>query len=103
MNISMTKNVVFLTLSLTYLVSSMAFAHAKKGEQKKLDDACESARQIALLPRKKEIYQECLTKFKKSKEECKDQANAYNGNRINGAPMFYELPACVKAFEFRKK
>ena len=76
---------------------------AQESTQKKLDIACETARQKALKPRKKEIYQECITKFKKPKKECKAQADAYNGNRINGAPMFYELPSCEKAFEYRKK
>lgn len=90
-------------ITLTALYSSTVLANAIKNEQNKLDKACESARQIALEPRKKEIYQECRVKFKKDKSVCQRDANAYNGNRINGAPMFYELPACVKAFEFRKK
>ena len=81
--------------------ASVAFAH--KDEQAKLDKACEDARDIALKPRRKEIYLECRQKFKKSKAICKEEAKVFNGNRINGAPMFYELPACEKAFKFRKK
>ncbi len=77
--------------------------YSAKAEQTKLDQACESARQQALKPRKNEIYQECLTKFKKSETACQREAKTYNGNRINGAPLFYKLPACVTAFEFRKK
>lgn len=90
----------FLFLMSTSL-TSVAFAH--QNEQKKLDQACESARQIALKPRRNEIYQECRHKFKKSESVCHNEAKAYNGNRINGAPLFYELPACEKAFAFRKK
>ena len=93
-------SLAFLLLTLT---SSNVFSHNSADKQALLDKACESARQKALKPRKKEVYQECLTKFKKSEKLCSEEANAYNGNRINGAPMFYELPACVKAFEFRKK
>jgi hypothetical protein len=81
--------------------STIAFAHEAK--QVKLDQACEAARQISLKPRKKEIYQECRQKFKKSKSVCQEEAKAYNGNRINGAPLFYELAACEKAFAFRKE
>jgi hypothetical protein len=81
--------------------TSVAFAHENK--QIKLDQACEAARQVLLKPRKKEIYQECRQKFKKNDSVCQDEAKAYNGNRINGAPLFYELPACEKAFAFRKK
>lgn len=84
-----------------YSVDTAAFAH--KGDQVKLDQACEDARQIALKPRRKEIYQECVQEFKKSETVCLSEAKAYNGNRINGAPLFYELAACEKAFIFRKK
>lgn len=96
-----TKVFMFTLLMISY--SSAVLANTAKTEQAKLDKACESARQTALEPRKKEIFQECLTKFKKGKSVCQQEADAYNGNRINGAPMFYELPACVKAFDFRKK
>ncbi|KGJ87749.1 hypothetical protein [Colwellia psychrerythraea] len=85
----------------TNSITSVAFAH--QNEQKKLDKACEAARKIALKPRRSEIFQECRQKFKKSESVCHNEAKAYNGNRINGAPMFYELPACEKAFAFRKK
>jgi len=85
------------------LITASLSVHAESKKQAELDIACEKARQVALTPRKKEIYNECLNKFKKSKAICADEANVYNGNRINGAPLFYELPACVKAFEFRKQ
>ncbi|PKI17521.1 hypothetical protein [Colwellia sp. 12G3] len=95
---------LFLLFTLVIVVNSLfsvAFAH--NSEQIELDKACEAARKIALKPRRSEIYQECRQKFKKSESACKIEAKAYNGNRINGAPLFYELPACDKAFLFRKK
>ncbi|TWX71798.1 hypothetical protein ESZ36_00770 [Colwellia demingiae] len=91
----------FILVIVVYSIGTTAFAH--KGEQVKLDQACEDARQIALEPRRKEIYQECVQKFKKDETVCLSEAKAYNGNRINGAPLFYELPACEKAFDFRNK
>jgi hypothetical protein len=91
-----------LALSIALLsTGSIALAHEKK--QVTLDQACEADRQKALKPRKTEIYQECRQKFKKSEKVCKAEAQAYNGNRIGGAPLFYELPACEKAFNYRKK
>lgn len=82
--------------------SSIALADANKIKQVELDNACEAARQMALKPIKDEIIHECLTKFKKDYLVCKQEADSYNGNRIHGAPMFYELPACEKAFQFKK-
>jgi len=96
------KLLALLTLTITlFSFSSVAMANDKK--QAKLDQTCETARHKALKPRRKEIYQECRQKFKKSEKVCKREAQAYNGNRIGGAPLFYELPACEKAFEYRKK
>jgi hypothetical protein len=92
----------FITLAIV-IYSSVSVAFSYEKEQVKLDQACEADRQTALKPRKSEIYQECRQKFKKSKSVCKQEANVYNGNRINGAPLFYELPTCEKAFIFRKK
>lgn len=98
----MRKKYIFIVIAFLAINSSIAQADATKNKQAKLDKACEAARQVALKPRQDEIYHECLTKFKKSKLVCQQEADVYNGNRINGAPMFYELPACEKAFTFRK-
>ena len=97
-----TKLLAFIALAFSLTSASYA-ATANEKKQISLDLACETARQQALKPRQKEIYQECRTKFKKSEKVCKDEAKAYNGNRIGGAPLFYELPACEKAFDYRKK
>lgn len=99
----MRKIYILITIILYALNGSIALADSTNTKQAELDKACEVDRQVALTPRKNEIYNECLTKFKKRKSICQDEADAYNGNRINGAPMFYELPSCEKAFEFRKK
>ncbi len=93
----------FFTLALVLNTSMNSTAFAHQNEQIKLDQACEAARQVALEPKRQEIFQECVHKFKKSKSVCEMEAKDYNGNRINGAPLFYELPACEKAFAFRKK
>lgn len=94
---------IFIAILFFTFSSSIALAEANKSKQVKLDKACEAARQVALKPRKNEIIHECITKFKKNDSVCQQEADAYNGNRINGAPMFYELPACEKAFQFRKQ
>ena len=99
----MTVKLISLLTITALLTIASSIVMAKKDTQAELDKACEAARQIKLEPRRKEIYKECREKFKKEKSVCKKEAKAYNGNRINGAPMFYEIPACVKAFNYRKK
>jgi len=74
----------------------------RQARQAELDRECETARQAALQPKRENIYQECINKFKKEEGVCQSEANAYNGYRISGAPLYYDLPECVQAFDYRK-
>ena len=74
----------------------------RQARQAELDRECETARQAALQPKREDIYQECINKFKKEEGVCQSEANAYNGYRISGAPLYYDLPECVQAFDYRK-
>ena len=74
-----------------------------QGKQAELDAACESARLLALGPKRSDIYQECVDKFKKSAAVCEKDADSYNGNRVGASPLFYDLPECEAAFEYQKK
>lgn len=79
---------------------------ADKGDaeqQAELDRLCEVARDKALAPIRDDIYEECLENKKGDDAYCRRYAGDYNGDRIGGAPRFYELPECERAFEFRKR
>lgn len=73
----------------------------RAGMQEELNLQCEKARGKKLYPERLKIYEACKAA---GKEEnlCDMQAEMYNGDRIGGAPRHYDLPECVKAFEFRK-
>lgn len=73
----------------------------RAARQAELDRACEADREKALAPIREDIYTECVTRQKKDPAFCRRDAAAFNGNRPGGAPRFYDLPACVAAFEFR--
>jgi hypothetical protein len=70
----------------------------RAARQARLDAACEAAREAKLAPIRKQIEAECLAE---GQEEsfCRPYAASYNGNRPNGSPLFYDLPACEAAFE----
>lgn len=97
------NNLLILLLLLPAICNTSNAADDAQGKQAELDAACEAARQIALEPRRSDIYQECVDKFKKSTGVCEQEAAAYNGNRIGGSPLFYDLPACEAAFEYQNK
>jgi hypothetical protein len=96
-------------LTATVLLAGVTIAVAyetaqdrRQARQAELDRECETARQAALQPRREEIYQECINKFNKEEGVCRNEANAYNGFRVSGAPLYYDLPECVAAFDYRK-
>ena len=91
-----------LVVVMTVLSNGLATADDRQAKQAELDAACEAARQIALGPKKAEIYQECINKFKRSIEVCEQEADGYNGNRVGRTPLFYDLAECEAAFEYRK-
>jgi hypothetical protein len=89
-------------LGLSGAAASETEVNLRQARQAELDRACEAARQVALAPRRQEIYEECINRFDKEADACRSEANAYNGNRIGATPLFYDLPECVEAFEYRK-
>jgi hypothetical protein len=82
--------------------ASQSDEELRRARQAELDQACEAARQVALAPRREEIYEECLGRPGRDEPACRNEANGYNGNRIGGAPLFYDLPECEEAFDYRR-
>ena len=74
---------------------------ARDTKQAELDSLCEEVRQKALAPMRRELFQECLEK-KGDTGLCEQEAAAYDGARAHRGPMFYDLPECVAAFDYRK-
>jgi len=95
--------ILTLFISMPAICNGLESDDDRRHKQAELDYACEEARQIALAPRKLAVYQECIDKFKKEVEYCEKQADDYNGTRVNGSPLFYDLPECEVAFENRSK
>lgn len=74
-------------------------------KQKQLDQACEAARLVKLQPIREQAFNECMNSKRgtDTAEDCKRKTSGINANRQGGSPRFYDLPACVKAFEHRKE
>lgn len=82
----------------------MSPAQAKESREEKLarlDAACEVERQKKLAPMRKKYVAECVAnKELPNRQEC-ERFYADYGERMGGrAPLFYDLPECVTAFEF---
>jgi hypothetical protein len=93
-----------LTIVLIILASSPAFANeSRAAKQAQLDAACEAARQEKLAPVRQKYMDECVaSKELPSRQECERFYADYGERTGRKAPLFYDLPACIEAFDFQQ-
>jgi len=93
-----------ISVALILLLSGPALAdQSREKKQAELDAVCESARLEKLTPMREGFVEQCVTNKEKSSREHCQRFYADYGNRMGGrAPLFYDLPACVTAFEYAK-
>lgn len=88
-----------LAISLTCLAADSAERQAKLAE---LDAACEEARLKKLVPLRAKFVDECVDKGERPDRASCERYYADYGNGSGNQRLFYELPACVTAFEYFK-
>jgi hypothetical protein len=69
--------------------------------QKELDAACERAREMKLAPLREQYIEECVAVQKKDRAYCERFYSDYGARTGNRAPLFYDLPECVEAYNYR--
>ena len=100
------KNIQVLIISaLIMALSSPALAKKEPREEKqtRLDAACEVVREKKLVPMRARFVKDCVAnKELPSQKECETFYADYGGRMGGRAPLFYDLPECVTAFEFQQ-
>jgi len=88
------------------LLSGLVMANPS-AQQAELDAACEAARERALAPMRAHYIEQCVQQRRRVSGDVRAYCErfyadfgAQSGNR---APLFYDLPQCVYAFEFRRR
>lgn len=77
--------------------------HNRETAQKILDAECEAARERLLVPERAKMIDDCVReRLRESRKECERYYADYGGQYGKGAPLHYDLPECVRAFEFRE-
>ena len=96
------SSLVIFTL-LLLAINPVQAKESREQQQARLDGACEVARQKKLAPMRKQFVEECVaTKEMPNRKECERFYSDY-GNRMGGrAPLFYDLPECETAFQYRQ-
>jgi len=72
-------------------------------KQKELDAACKVAREMKLTPLRQQYVEECVQKKQKQdRATCESFYSDFGAKTGKRAPLFYDLPECVEAFEYKK-
>ena len=85
------------------LASTEALADRDRDrKQAELDAACEAAREKKLAPMRKLFVDDCVKKKEQpDRRSCEAFYSDFGAQSGNRAPLFYDLPECVEAFDFQ--
>ena len=74
----------------------------RDAKQAELDAVCEQARQVKLAPMRERYVEDCVTnKEQPDRKSCEVFYADFGAQSGRRAPLFYDLPECVEAFEFQ--
>lgn len=74
----------------------------REARQAELDARCEQARERKLAPLRAQYVEECVReKHYSTRRECEVFYADYGARSGNRAPLFYDLPECVEAYDFQ--
>lgn len=86
-----------------YAGSTMASDADRGAHQAELDAKCEAARESKLAPERQAFVEECVAKHQReNKAACVRFYADYGAATGNRPPLYYDLPACERAFEYRQ-
>jgi len=95
--------VLLFIVMISILISPALAKESREEKQARLDAACEVDRQEKLAPMRKKYIAECVSnKELPNLEECERFYADYGERMGRRAPLYYDLPACVTAFEFQQ-
>ena len=100
------KTMCLLFTTLALLASGAAHADPlgkeRDAKQAELDAACEEARQKKLVLERAKYIEECVeTKMLEDREACERFYADYGESSAGRAPLYYDLPECEEAHEYR--
>jgi hypothetical protein len=80
----------------------LAFAEDQDAVKRQLDQACEVARLEKLRPIREKFAAECVADWDRSQEYCDRFYSDYGNQGGDQAVLFYDLPQCEKAWNYRQ-
>ena len=100
---SLFVSLVVISLTMAVAVAADCLADSSRDhKQATLDAACEQAREAKLAPLRERFVEECVQNEEQpDRESCEAFYADYGAQSGNRAPLFYDLPECVEAFEYQ--
>jgi len=100
------KNLCLSFTALAMLAAAVVHAdplgEERDAKQAALDAACEEARQKKLVIERARHVEDCVeTKMLEDREACERFYADYGESSAGRAPLFYDLPECEEAHEYR--
>jgi len=92
-----------LTMACCFVLTTDALADRNRDqEQARLDAVCEEARQAKLVPMREQLVEDCVKNGdRRDRESCETFYADYGAQAGRRAPLFFDLPECVEAFDFQ--
>jgi hypothetical protein len=94
--------ILMIILLLVVISSDAAADRDRDQKQVKLDAVCEQAREKQLAPMRAQFVEECVqNKEQPDRKSCEAFYADFGAQSGRRAPLFYDLPECVEAFEYQ--
>jgi hypothetical protein len=101
------KSALATVLMLACAVASVGYAYEseeeRRAKQAELDAACEAAREVKLAAVRLQLTEECAEKKwpRQDRASCERYYSDYGITTPHQVGLFYDLPECVKAHDYR--
>ena len=94
---------ILLMVLVSFVLATDAMADRNRDKkQAQLDAACDPAREQNLAPMREQFVNECVkNKEQPDRKSCEFFYSDFGAQSGNRAPLFYDLPECVEAFDFQ--
>ena len=96
------SHIIIIILIFIITIADAAANRNRNQEQARLDAVCEQAREKQLAPMRAQFVEECVeNKQQRDRKACETFYADFGAQSGRRAPLFYDLPECVEAFEFQ--
>ena len=97
-----TSSIILIFLFLIITTVDAVADRKRDQKQAKLDAVCEQVREKQLAPMRAQFVEECVqNKEQADRKACETFYADFGAQSGRRAPLFYDLPECVEAFEYQ--